>query len=168
MQLTQGAAWLDPELVHEGSSRLLVGVEGFALTPTAVQREHELTAQPLAQGLLRDQGLELTDEVGVPAEREVGLDPLFERNDPALLEPGDLGLREGLEGEIGERRPAPERERLTQEVGGLLRVTAGVRTSPFVEQPLEAIEVDAAGLEPERVAGAFCHEEAVCERAPQL
>src|SRR6266540_5310018 len=128
VQLAEGAAWLDAELVHEGSSRLLVGVERFALTPTAVQREHELTAQPLAQRLLRDQGLELTDEVGVPAEREVGFDSLFEGDDPALLEPGDLGLREGLEGEIGERWPAPQRKRLAQEIGRLLRVAAGERS----------------------------------------
>ena len=34
---------------------------------------------------------------------------------PQLLEPLDLGLREGLVGEVGERRASPESERLAKQ-----------------------------------------------------
>ena len=61
--------------------------------------------------MLRDERLELADDVAVPPELEVGLDPLLERGDAKLLQPSDLGLRELLERELGERGPTPELER---------------------------------------------------------
>ena len=68
-------------------------------------------AQPLACRMLSYERLELGDQRGVMTEREVGLDAVLERDQPQLLEPRDLVLRERLVGEIGQRRPAPERER---------------------------------------------------------
>jgi hypothetical protein len=47
--------------------------------------------------VLLDEGLELADDVAVPPELEVGLDPLLERDDPQLLQSPDLRLRELLE-----------------------------------------------------------------------
>ncbi len=58
--------------------------------------------------------LQLGDELGVPAEREIGLDPLLEHDRAELLEPGDLGLRERLVQEVRERGAAPEAERLAE------------------------------------------------------
>ena len=48
----------------------------------------------------------------VTAELDLGLEPVLERGQPQLVEPGDLVLEERLEREVGERRPAPERERV--------------------------------------------------------
>ena len=50
--------------------------------------------QALAHGMLRHERLELGDELAVAAEREVGLDPLFERGEPHPFEPRDLALGE--------------------------------------------------------------------------
>ena len=61
----------------DGSCRPVDG-ERVSLAPGAVEREHELTAKALAQRLGADQGLELSDELRVAPEREVGLDPLLE------------------------------------------------------------------------------------------
>ena len=58
--------------------------------------------------------LELGHEPVVTAERELRLDPRFDGGKTFLLEPADLGLREFVVGEVGERRSPPERERLTQ------------------------------------------------------
>ena len=63
------------------------------------------------------------------AERQVGLDALLQRGEPQLLEPRGLGLREGLVGEVRERRPAPQRERLAEQRARLARV-AGVSAAP--------------------------------------
>ena len=106
------AARLEPELVGERTARVLVARERIRLTARAVEGEHELGAQPLARGVLADERLELGDQGRVAAERQIGLDALLERQQPELVEPGDLGLRELLVGEVRERRAAPHVERL--------------------------------------------------------
>ena len=69
--------------------------------------------------------LELGDEIAVPAEPELELDPLGDDGEPKFLEPRDLGPGELLEGELLQRRAAPETERLPQQGERLLGVVAG-------------------------------------------
>ena len=73
--------------------------------------------------MLGDEALELADEVGVASEREVGLDPFFERAQAQLLQACDLWLGERLVGELVQRRPSPQAERLAQDRGRLLRLS---------------------------------------------
>ena len=113
-QAPQRLARLDPELLDERPSSVLVDVERLRLTAATVEGEHELRAQPLLQWVLRDERLELRDEVDVPAERQVGVDPLDQRAQAKLLEPTDLVLGERLVGELCEWRAAPHRERFAQ------------------------------------------------------
>ena len=91
---------------------------------------------------------ELRDEDGVPAEVELGLDPLLHRREAELVEA--IGLRAGprLVGEVGERRPAPQRERLAQRLGPCGRVERG----GLGEQPLEPCRVDGVRRHVEHVA----------------
>ncbi len=110
----QLGARLEPELVERGA-RGAVGLERLRLPARPVERQHQLPAQPLALRLLRDQDLELADELGVTAEREVGLDPLLERRQPQILQPPGLDPRERLLAELRQRRPAPQAERLAQQ-----------------------------------------------------
>ena len=63
----------------------------------------------------------------------------------------DLGLRDGLVGEVLERRSTPELERLAQGVPGFCGVTAGEGVSPLLEQLSEAVEVALSGLDPQHV-----------------
>ena len=99
-----------------------VGLDRFGLAPGPVQRQHQLAAQPLAQGMRLDQRLELADERSVAAERQVGFDPLLDSDQAQLLEPSDLGLGEWLVGEVRQRRATPELECPLQ----ALRGTAGI------------------------------------------
>ena len=62
--------------------------------------------------MLGDERLELADELVVAPEREVRVDPELDRRQPDLLEPGDRRLGEALVGEVGERRAAPQRQRV--------------------------------------------------------
>ena len=55
----------------------------------------------------RNQLLKLGDQLTVPAKREVCLDAPLQGRQPLLLQPCDLGLRERLERQVGERRAAP-------------------------------------------------------------
>ena len=52
LESLQRRARIDSELVPQMLSRLPVGLERLGLTPAAVQREHQLAVQPLAQRML--------------------------------------------------------------------------------------------------------------------
>ena len=75
-------------------ARVPVRLERLGLSARAVEREHQLAAQALAMGVLRDQRLQLADQLGVAAERKVGLDALLERREAQVVEPAALDLGE--------------------------------------------------------------------------
>ena len=65
-----------------------------------------------------------------------------------LLQPADLPLRERLVGEVGERRAAPEGERLAEQCRPSV-----VRSVPRLRaQPLEPCEVDLSRIDAELIA----------------
>ncbi len=49
LQLTQTLARLDPELVDEHTTSLLIDTKSLGLAAAPIEREHELAAKPLAQ-----------------------------------------------------------------------------------------------------------------------
>ena len=142
-------ARLEPELVGELALRLAVGAERLGLPAGAIEREHQLAAQPLAQRMLGDERVELADQLRVPARGEIGVDPLLERRPAQLLEPRDLGLRERLVGEVGERRAAPQRQRPPQRRGGAV----GIGALRLADELLEAREVELRPVDLQGVAG---------------
>ena len=98
--------------------------------------------------MVADERLQLGHELGVPAEGEVGLAAQLERVQPELLEAPRLGLGEGLGDHVGQRRAAPERQRLAQEPrGGRRRGVLGLG-----HERLEAAQVEVVAAEPEDVA----------------
>jgi hypothetical protein len=119
-----------------------LGSRPSGLAAAAIEGEHQLAAQPFLKWVGLHERLELGDDLGVATEREVGVDAVHQRSEPELLEPTDLRLREVEEGEIGERRPAPERERLAQPDGGLHRVAVGECTTARLVQALEECGVE--------------------------
>jgi hypothetical protein len=89
-------------------------MQRLALPSRAIEREHQLPAETLAEGMLGDQHFELADQVPVAAEREISLGPLLQCDKPPLLEARNLVLSEVFEGEVCERGPAPDVERVGQ------------------------------------------------------
>ena len=158
LQPLQRGAGLETELLDEHLARLLVDAESFRLTAGPVEREHELRAQPLAERVLGDERLELGDEVCMTPELELGLDPVLGGSQPQLLEPCRLGARERRVREVGEHRPPPELERVTQPGRSLRRVAGGQHRSRLLDQALEAIRVQLAHLDPQHVPGTSCDE----------
>ncbi len=71
-------AGLDPEFVDEAGARILVDLQGLRLPARTIQREHELPAKGLAERMVANERLERADDVAVPAELEIGLDPLLD------------------------------------------------------------------------------------------
>src|SRR5206468_3141116 len=108
-------------------------------------------AQTLPQRRARDRGLEVADQVAVAAEREIAVEPILERPEPQLLQPLDLAPREALAGELRQRRPPPQRQRLRQQCRTGARVVDGAR---FRDEPLEPAQVELLGTDVEDVASA--------------
>ena len=80
-------------------------------------------------------------------ELDLGLQPILERGQPELVEPGDLVLQERLEREVGECRSAPEGQRVAERGSPLRR-----RERPRVaHEPLEAPRVDRPRFDVEHV-----------------
>ena len=106
LEVTQSLARLDPELLDEDATSVPVGLERLSLAPGAVEREHQLAPEALAQRVARNQGLEVPDDI-CAAEGELRLDGILERSRPEFVQPPDLRLRERLEAELRERRATP-------------------------------------------------------------
>ena len=82
VELLQAAAGVDAELVHEHSPGVVVGLERLGLPTRAIERQHQLPPEALAQGVRVDQALEVADELRVGACVELRLDPLLEHGEP--------------------------------------------------------------------------------------
>ena len=168
LELPQRLARLDPELVDERLARALIDRERVRLPAGAVERQHQLSPEPLAHGLLDDEALELRDELAVPGEREVGVDPVLERGQSQLLEPRDLRLRERLPREVGERCAPPQAERGAQRLSRAGRVPVREPRPPLVAETDEPVEVDGLRVDDEPVARRSGLERSLGQELPQL
>ena len=126
LEASDRLARLEAELVERRPVGV-VGAERVGMATRGVERAHEELAGPLAQRVLADERLELRDDVGRPPELDVGGDPLVTGDQPELVEAPGLTLRPFLEGELGERRAAPEFERVQEDAATLLRSAAPSR-----------------------------------------
>ena len=164
LQGLQRGARTQAQLAVQVRAEPVEGLERLGLAPAAVQREHELLAEPLAGRMRCDEGLQLAERGPVAAEREVGGDARLEPFQPELLEPPDLGLREVLERHLGKRRAAPQRERGAQRARRGGRV-AGVELRAALGQPvLEDLRVQLARRDRERVPAAHRSQDGAASR----
>ena len=153
-QPLQADAGLDPELVDQDLAGRPVGGQGVGLAARAVQGQHQLAVEVLAQGVQPDQRLQLGHQLVVAAEGQLGLDPglgggHLELLDADQLRPGEVGRG----GHVGQCRTPPQGERLAQQVGRARRVAGGQGLAALAVQALEAVQVEALGVDPEQVAG---------------
>ena len=86
------------------AAALLVQHERVGLPVAAVERGHELGAEPFLQRVPAHELGQLGQQLGVPAQRQVGLDAALQRGDPRLFQPRRLGVRQVL------GRAEPERQ----------------------------------------------------------
>src|SRR5689334_24218624 len=98
------------------------------------------------------------------AQLELGLDQLLARRRAQLLEAGDLDHRERLECQVGQRRSAPQSERLVQK----LRADLGSPSfGGLRDEPLEPVQIDLIGGDVEHVAGRASANEVATEQLAQ-
>jgi hypothetical protein len=120
--------------------------------------------QALAQRIGVDEGLDLRHELGVEAEVEVRLDPLFQDPEPEILEAADLVLGEVLQLRVRQGWSPPEPQRRVE----LRRPGRGLRSSCTADEVFEARQVELAAVELQNVAAGTGLDEAGAEELPQL
>jgi hypothetical protein len=142
-------AGFDAELVDQQRSRDPVQNQGVGLAPAPVQRQHQLRTQPLPQGMLGDQPLELGHQLGMPAQCQVCLQALLQRSQSQLLQLRDRGLRERLVGELVQRRTPPQPQRLPQpsSLGGDRRL------GRLRHETTEPVGIDLVAVDGQQVPG---------------
>ena len=148
-QLRRG---LESELRVQPAPAPRVDLQRVGLAPAAIQGQHEQAEQPLARRMLGDQLFELGDDERVLPRRQARVDALFQRGEAQLLEPGDLSLRERLERDIGQGRPAPQRERIVEQAPRRRLVALDARRPRGADERLETPRVDRVGLDREAIA----------------
>ena len=141
LQIGQAGRRVDPQLVAQHGSQLMEGRERLGVPSLPVQRQHQLAARALAERMARHQGSQLPGDVAMAAERELGVDPVFDGEQPELVEVCGRGRGERLR-ELPERRPAPKRTRGGEALGRRIGVAVGERLAPLLAQPLEPQQVD--------------------------
>src|SRR5262249_33445242 len=123
------------------------------LSAGSIERKHELAGQALPERMVTDELLELRHELRSLPACQLDVDPLLDHGHAALLEPFGLVLCEWLQQEGSERRASPQRRRLLEAARG------GER--------LEPVEVELAGLDPQRVGAAVAVDAVRAEQLPQ-
>ena len=75
LERVQRRRWLDSEFVDQRGARVAKRGQRFGVTPGTGERPHELRPERLAHGMLMHERLELSHDVGVAPERDLGVDP---------------------------------------------------------------------------------------------
>ena len=118
-----------------------VGCERVRLPSAAVEPEHQLRPQRLAQRMLGHERLELADQAGMAAEGEVGVDARAQA--PGAAPPAARRRRrERLVAHVLQRRTAPELERAGERPPCRVVLAPGERVVALAGELLEAIRVE--------------------------
>ena len=107
LKAAQSRSRVDAELRGEIVADPPVSAQSVRLTAGAVQGQHQMTPELLPEWLPAYQVLKVADELGVGAERQLGLRSPFQRRQPEFFEPGRFGTGERRRGQLAIGRPAP-------------------------------------------------------------
>jgi hypothetical protein len=160
-------AGFEAEVGDERGTQLGELGERLTLPAGAVERAHEQAAQPLAPRVPRHQLPQLGNErpeLSAP-EREPGLGALLLRRQPLLLEPLCGGDRERLVADIGERRAAPQRQRVDEQGDAGSRIRRLPRRGGERAEP---VDVERTAVDSQQVAGRLADDESAPARLGAL
>ena len=149
LELAQRGGRLEAELLAQDRPQRRRPAERLGGPAAAVQRDDQLVPEALAERGLRDQRLELADQLGVLAAREPGLEQVLAGVGAQLVEAHRFVAGPVELGELLERRPSPAVERGVE----LCRPLPGIGHGPGGRaQALEPLGVDCALGHLEQVA----------------
>jgi hypothetical protein len=102
-------------------------------------------------------GLHFTDEFRLAASGKIGVDPLFDRRQPHLLEPRDLSAGEWDRGKVLQRFAPEQGHGIAQGSGSRGLITRLQRLPSAIDEGLEPIEVELIIFNPEQIARGLGH-----------
>jgi hypothetical protein len=168
LELLKRPPRLEPEPLDQFAASIPIGLQRAGLAPAAVQREHQLAAQPLAQRMLANERLKLAHQPRVLPRRKIRVDPVLQRGQARFLQPRDLSLRKRLVGEIRKRRTPPHPQRLAQGSAGRQCVASFERLPAACGERLEPVDVELAWLDPKHIATPLGEEQPIAQRLTQV
>ena len=135
-------AGIEAQLLAEHLAGRLEGPQGLRLPARAVERQHQVAVESLAQRCLAHERLELRDQLGISPVSQLGVDAVLEHRPPELVEPGRLPPEQPLVIRAVEGRSPPERQGTAQHLDRDLDVSLHQRLSAPRRLELEATGVD--------------------------
>jgi hypothetical protein len=148
---------IDAKLVGQGAAQPLVLAQRLSRPPGLVQCPDQQRVRSLPQRVRGRQIGALGHHSRRGAALEVGVDAILGGGEPRLVEPG-RGRAEGRDvpeasgaGDVDQRRPAPQGERLAEQPGRDVRVAGRERLPAGDGEPLELDRVDVARRQVEPV-----------------
>ncbi len=130
---------------------LLIDRQRLCLSRAAIEREHQLRAQALAQRVSLHQSRQLANELVVVSEREIRLDTLLQGAEMKLLQLRDRRLRKRRVGEVRKRRSAPQRQPSAHDPRRVPGRARRQRLAPLLDQAAEAVKVKLARRDAKQV-----------------
>jgi hypothetical protein len=82
LEIPKLRARVGPDLLDQQRAQRLEGPQRLPLTPGSVEGEHVIRSKPLLVWVLDHQRLDLTDEIGIAAGGQIGVEPCGLRGDP--------------------------------------------------------------------------------------
>ncbi len=163
LEAAQTLAWLEPELVVQLLAQRAVDAESFRLPAAAVEREHQLLLEALAQRVAPGEHRQLRQERATVAGLEARVVPQLVHDEPQLVQAG-AERREARFVEPVERVAVPQAERLGQHGGTFGRATSRDLRPSRVHQLLELRQIERSGgcAEEIRVLARLDHITAEC------
>jgi hypothetical protein len=146
-----GLGRFDAQLLAEPRPQPGEGSERLGPPAGAVEGHHQLGGETLPQGVLADQALELTDELVGESPPQIGVEAQTHGFETKLLEPPDLGLGEGLVGDVLVRPAPPQRQPLAEHDRGGRRIRLQ-QSASLLDRALEPPRVELVRADPEQVA----------------
>ena len=168
LELLERRPRLEPELLHEASPRRAIHLERLRLASASVERQHAESLEPLAEGVLARQRLELAHELGRTRTREIRFDAPLERDEPKLVETSGRRVQHVTLGDVGQCVTRPFRERLPKSVGGDGGPLLLERACTLGRQALEPMQIEGVALHVDRVAGLSRLDDVAPERLAEL
>ena len=164
LELAERRSRFDPELVGERRAGALVRAQGVGLPAGAVERQHELAPQPLAQRRVGDRPLDVGDELARLAEREESVEAILGDEHAQLVQRagGERAAVDLVEAFV--RRALPRRERVVERGHRRTRVTLLEQCPARRAEVRELRRVDLIAPDDEGIGAARGHEPATPDR----
>jgi len=142
-------------------SRFAVGVERLRLTAASVQRQHRLGSRPFVVRCPRHALAQLGEQFAIETLAKIRVDPQGLRVRPRFGEHASRRDDERRVAQIRQRLAPPELERVGQHVAGACVISCRCCEACLLHQTLEAVQVELAFLDPNRVTAGM-RQEALC------